>query len=1249
MIDNFKTLQNYVCKFSFNDLAKSFFTLNLWLPNVASPIKTQLLYVVLESVSNRLALQDQIKTYEQFKEFSENVVSLLPSFPVMEDYVPEADWGEIKYFFNEEYYKVFYGGDLSNPYDWYYKFEILHLGFDDFYKKNIGRSPSNELELCLSIQNEIINGISQSPILNENINPGDFFSPSKDFWLNSTSFLNSFDPELIFEEEVVNKYTKTLDGSVSETIPTEQDFINLAHEGKNCFYFFIKKENKIFPVLPRKYFSVLFDTWGSILNENYPLLKEQIKHPELTISFEVSKFIQQRVDEKKIFSLVSIIKPNLHAHETVFASAFISKNKLVLIHVLPPIIRSVNIEERLKNVALEYIELEKILSIKPIKIGLLRDHSIVQFNPSQENTKPLEPLFITCIPFVNTGLGFITPPEDLTGEIIPLDQLLGIFDEVESLDEIAEFYDFREKMRATVGLFSPMTSDLDSFGSFKDSSSVLVRGAIEPNFLMLDPHWGSNFRYRTLSEFWSIFPLSYSFGHPRSWSIIKDSIKEKSFLMMSKMFFGYVHVLKIGQATIFINSPVGSLDYAQGRLTELLMDGLEDALLHYEQLLENLPFAKNEEVIHILFFPDSLLESEEFNHLSHLSPDDSNWKIDIARLPRGKQGIRIVYNEILLRNLLQNAKDRAIQIELLLDVIQKLNAVFGDEGYSEIEIKLEKEKSKKNRYRIFSMEKKISFPELSKYVKPNIKEYKLADKEIANIANNNSITEGKYEGSVAKEKIRQLINGLVTKLDEDVAKFNLKSSIPILISNIDSLTDEYEQEDARVRNSLDQEVNYERDIKSGEGKLEFLHYYQCYKYLIEKFTQLQPQNNDNLTDEKISELLALTDRLIHLYSVSDNLHYGIYPAALIISSDFFVETEYIGVDITEMQKKWQQEQANLKLGQIGNNEDRNILNIDYQHLLDELDQSFKSDLSFSFRNVISVQQILSSWTYFDSSATESTFYKSNEEKILRICEENIDNFEQAEISKVLNFLTLDDKKLLLVEGSSVSSSDLPVWEHRKRTYRYNLRPLIKIEEDFYWGAHSLERSARTWFTTINNYKLPSDLSVPNVISTLDKYHKIFENALQEKIEEIVLRITPFVKTDVFPHKLGIINEDIGDVDVFVLLENKKIILNIESKVIDQVFSNKDLKRLSEKIFGRVKTSDGAFEEGYLQKVEKRADFLKENSEKMVEKVWGKSVSELKVISVFATADSYWWTKYPPIETDVNFIEIRLLEDFINSL
>ena len=52
---------------------------------------------------------------------------------------------------------------------------------------------------------------------------------------------------------------------------------------------------------------------------------------------------------------------------------------------------------------------------------------------------------------------------------------------------------------------------------------------------------------------------------------------------------------------------------------------------------------------------------------------------------------------------------------------------------------------------------------------------------------------------------------------------------------------------------------------------------------------------------------------------------------------------------------------------------------------------------------------------------------------------------------------------------------------------------------------------------------------------------------------------------------------------------------------------------------------------------------------MAESIWGKVAEDVRVVSIFMTPNSFWWTKFPPVETDVNFVELSLLEDFIRSL
>src|SRR5262249_9657293 len=89
-------LVSFLQEYSFDDLARAFFALSLWLPNISSPIKLLYLYALLESVAPLLPSENRLNMYADIEDFCETIFKLLPSFPMLEDYVPDADWGEIQ-------------------------------------------------------------------------------------------------------------------------------------------------------------------------------------------------------------------------------------------------------------------------------------------------------------------------------------------------------------------------------------------------------------------------------------------------------------------------------------------------------------------------------------------------------------------------------------------------------------------------------------------------------------------------------------------------------------------------------------------------------------------------------------------------------------------------------------------------------------------------------------------------------------------------------------------------------------------------------------------------------------------------------------------------------------------------------------------------------------------------------------------------------------------------------------------------
>jgi len=337
------------------------------------------------------------------------------------------------------------------------------------------------------------------------------------------------------------------------------------------------------------------------------------------------------------------------------------------------------------------------------------------------------------------------------------------------------------------------------------------------------------------------------------------------------------------------------------------------------------------------------------------------------------------------------------------------------------------------------------------------------------------------------------------------------------------------------------------------------------------------------------------------------------------------------------------------LGLVGNEDDRVDSPSPIEDLLKDLDLAFKQDLGFSFRSMVNELGILSQWPGDDLEAKESGYYSASKGAIDRVCLKNIQGIESAEVEPILDFLTLRSEDVIRVRGQDEPCDDLPVWEHRKRYSRYDLRPLILIEGTYYWGSYSTRRSGIIWSHTSLSGTLPADIQSPTVQKILEDEKGRIEKALVVKALEIVKRYTQKARSNVRLHRIdrrGNHPEGLGDYDVLAFYPERNAVLNIECKDILPVYCLKDAKRLREKIFGRPDT-----DEGYLEKVEMRAAHLSDRLVEIAKALeWSVDPHKLpKVISVFVSRRSYWWTRFPPRSTDVNFLRIDLLSEFLDNL
>jgi hypothetical protein len=1227
------------------DIATSVFVSGLWLPNLASLVKHQyILAIFLSKDPASFAATDRISTYADFSHFLESVKAYLPTFFRLEDYVPESEWGEVKFHHFGKSYRIFYGSDLETPYDFLTHFQMMFCSLENEFFGAIGRSPSEELRLTLKFQDDIIARITRQPVNRDlsEIRPGHLEIPSEEFWNDARSFLSQYSSPEELEPVFVERYSVEL-RSMKKEMLIATEFEKAIDLGLFIPAFFVKINGRFLPLLPRRVSGILLDTWFSEYLRNEEKVISTSGTPiTLRIGTELHKYLKDRLRTSALFSHVSALTETNQVDDVMFPSAFVSQDRLILFLVLPPSSGG-DILTYVRARAKKFKKAYRLLCREPLRLALLGEQRSVEFRHGPSGKGRLIPTIFYVLPRTSLGMGYFVIPKNLPGHFILLEQLVGMIDELRDVGQFAEFLNFIGSLDSK--LSSPMNSWLDKFGAFKRSHGVLIDGATEPDAIYLDPHWGSNMRYETLAEFWKSFPEVGFWGHPRSWNVIQESPTTIRF--DARGFLGCAMYCRIGTAHIYINSLFERMSFEQGKIANFIIECAQDSLTKQASLIESHIFFKTSDFLQVFVVPQSVVEAESnLSYLRHLQPRENLWVSDRAFPQPGRLGIRIVYNDKKVLDAFMNAQDSSHEIELLIELMRQINSYMPDTSFAEVVALLEAQKAQRPRFQLYAVSDRVSFPEIAGYAEPGITDYKLARKRISEIAKKLGLGEGQYHLEDAKLNLNALRKALVQEINREVSKYDFKQSIPLIISNADALSNENERDETMVRYSLEHDVEYSRQEKLAADHADFIALHRCYTYLIEKFVQLTPGGESIPNDRDLGYLLAITDFLLRIYQASDAIHYEYSPVGLKIDHDFKLEVQHAeGQDSKE--QTFAIEEAETKLGLRGDQSDRVESLRLVPNFLDELDEAFELDLGFTLRNLVSVLQVLSMWTYFKKGAPLQTVYHASTDEIVEVVLQSVESLTNVRVTACLDFLTLKRRDVTRILGRAEPTEDLPVWEHRKRYARYRIRPLIIIDSIYFWGPYSARMAGRLWANA--REVLPTDLKGQHIENAIANERVVVSQALAEKSCEIIRRFTSHVEKNVKLHKrdpAGNHPERLGDYDNLAFLADKNIIINVECKDIQPVFSMKDMKSLREKIFGRVGIDDGHFAQ-----INPRREYLEKNLERIGAALrWPVyKGSPPRIITIYLTRRVYWWTRFPPESIKAVFLKVDMLSEFIKSL
>lgn len=1219
--------------YSPEDIAEYLFICTSWKNNRSSCIKYKLLTVIFLSLSESDFLEKKnLKNFKDFKELFKNLSKFLPSFPMYEDFCPENDWGEVQYYYEDKSYSILYGCELD--YDFAQEFEIIFRGIGDIIKEATNESPILHLSEFLRLSHFLINSTPTNKELKETLlSNGHNEIPEYDFWKEAKKVFLKFNIDY-YESSFVNRFTTSINNLKYQEL-TQKNFIHYLFTGELVNSFFVSINNKEYPLSPRWFLRSLIDSWSLTLKSIKKKLKRDILPLPIKIGVETAKFARSRLKEENIFLLGSAANLKGHQEQFIFPLVIQSKHKIFFVSFLSPFLDKFSLKEGF-NYTIDAIDKAKSLFQSQMTIAL---HLEKQFMSYKDAPYP-NPEFILVIPHVSTIMGSFEIPKNLDAKVFFLEHFLGILDELDSTNELEDFFEYEQNAHSSMKISS--IEPLNMFASFKDSSSVIIQGAVTPDLLIIDPHWGTSFRYKSIKNFWENFPEDCPLGHPRSWKMLDSGGSYQR--LIHKSFMAFAATTKVNKTSVIVNSPFHKMEMMWIRISRMIAECVCDYLSSAEIKVHTHKFFKNKNRLQIFLFPSSLLKDSDFVHLKHLEPKGS-WNTDITRIPNGRISLRVVFDEEYILKIFSNYNDSTAEVSFAQMILNCINNYCTDKSYSTICKKLDKLKNKKPGYTVALEPKRASFPENVRVSIPEEKHFKLVRKRIAEIAFQSDFSPGEYDLKDAKLKVDKLLNEILNELKFEIEKHNYEDLIKYSIPKIDALTHEDEVNSLENKYIPKREIRYDIANVKREQNQKFTTYYRNYQFFLEETVRLSPNGKDPFNEERFKYLIALVDWFYSFANTSDQIHHDFFPTGIEIESEYVVNVK-IPSNITQAQNEFGKYLSKRKINLLGDKNDVVHSPRPIKEFLNEIDKAFLDSLKFRLSSLESILVVLANYASY-AEVEESSYYSEEIESIWNVCKEKIEDLDKDEFNIVIDFLILKHKNLLKIIGSEKPSDKLPFWENYKRHTRYTIRPLILIKDKIIWGPYSAMKTANIWSKSVRSGKLPINLECPEIDNVISNEKSLFEKELENKAFEVIQRFTNSCESNLFLHK-RFKKEDypdsLGDYDVLAYLENENVLISLECKHLLQVSCLKDSRDLREELFGKK-----SFEKSYFGKVNKRHEYLKKNHKKIANSLGWKIKKSPKIISAFVSIHPYWWTYYPPVKTEIHSLTIDELNEFIDNL
>lgn len=1177
--------------YNYEDLVKAIFCINIYIKN-RSALSSQMT-LNLSLVEYKKCGNLRINNYNEFKEFFCKIEKIL-KITHFDDYTVE-DFGEVKYKYQNKYYKVIIGTGHNLVFGELYCLDVLSNQLNK----------QKELELIFNYSSNIISFFEEINKSNEK-REVKFEIPSQELFNRTQEY---------FKTELIKVNLSEIKSLVEkDNLPIEKRY-------------FSEKNNKIYPLYNTAILVDVFDIW-------YKTLKEEDKRRLVDMS--ITKVLSD------ICTLDQGAQPNvLYPVSLIEDGEF--KSKYIygfVINCDKGSIIGIN-KEQFKNRDEMNAELEKIKQYhknNKLDLGEIIPRNKKEYlGVSISNNSNIQ--FILYNNFVNISECnyTFTERDRKYYECSALDliyMLLFMEDQEELLNYISE------KNEEDYDQIFGFGGDSSRFLMWKDSGHMLVQGALQYGMIDIGYTVENDFVIDYFKNTLKYFPFeckdNFLFKSPFMWKIEKLDNGEIQFVdKINKNFGG--NLVKLNNACVvffvrnveFYEKEDLKKDYFEN--ISLIDDLNLRKIKNIKPVLEVSERLKGK-LIEIMFMPISYAKKagirkdidRKYVYSDFYECDDTI-------------NIRYMINYENIKNDIIKANDRIVENQYFKELFKPLENIYREE-YNNICRKLDKESHLKKEVDILAV--KIDYIYNMSLELYNVKEinYLNAKKEIAKICLESKIEPGEYFGKDANKVVRTMQKRLIEYFENRIQEYDRldihKKLVEICANTYNTINVHKKRYNAF--NNIDENVFNEVQNKTMRNREQERHHLRVVQYFIETNLFLRRASKKVITKEELDELLAFSNWLIVLNDNADICHFTDSEAHINVNYEYIVDTvieEHEDVNINEFTKR------------VYSNNDYSIKgdSTDMQ-FLEKVKNSFYNDTSIELIHVFDICNYFQRYAIEDNKCTkikdnvylisEVDLINNIQECIKKVCNEKV---SKETIKKAIEFITIDISKLKTIDNKS--DYYLPIGERRKRDNRFDIKPLLNEDGIIIFSPVLVSNVQSQWKNGLIDNYLPYEIGLDNTVKSQREWKRRYEKEMVFDIEKIFKsKNVSYVNTNVELYKLdkkGNHPLDLGDYDILAIDDSKLKIWVIESKVLKKVGSFFEMFNQQRGFFFEHKDDE------YFQR---RIDYMEKNYKKILKALKFDSSNNYEIIPYMVT-NKVMTSRYKKIKFPI--ISIGELEDEIN--